>query len=489
MTQTRRVADPGVPIDERQVPFSVVDEAIQLLDADTAPWSIQLEARVAGRLDEARLRRAVGSALDAHPMARARRIASSRWLSRDRWAFPRHRPDVLRVVDCFDDDQLAAARAELQSLPTPLTVAPPLRAWLAHHPEGDVLMLHVHHAAMDGFGAARVLRSIARAYAGEPDPEPKVDFDEARQLPACLLQAGGLTRLRRAAVLAERLADLVLPPARIAADGATPRAGYGFQTRTLSTGQTAALVAAEHAGTVNDLLLSALHLTIATWNAEHGARRGRIAVLVPANLRPAAWREDVAGNFALPARVSTNPRTRRSRRAVLGAVTGQTVRKKRSGMGGAILELLRHTDALPLWAKAGMVKLLPLTGNRLVDTSMFSNLGVLSEPLDFGEDAGPVTEVWFSPPSRMPLGVCVGAVTSAGRLHLVFRHRHSQCSEEAAARFADRYLVELDHLSRALSPERRRRRASGYGLGLPPPVSPAYRRFGRRTPVVGRAAS
>ncbi len=44
MTTTRRVAAPLVPIDERQVPFGLIDEAIQLLDADTAPWSIQLEA-------------------------------------------------------------------------------------------------------------------------------------------------------------------------------------------------------------------------------------------------------------------------------------------------------------------------------------------------------------------------------------------------------------------------------------------------------------
>jgi len=489
MTTTTPDAAPLPTADDRDVAFSLVDEAIQLLEADTAPWSIQLEARVDGRLDEARLRRALASALEAHPMARARMIASNRWLTRDRWAFPRSRPDLLRVVDCLDDDHLAAARAELQSLPSPLTVTPPLQAWLARHPEGDVLMLNVHHAAMDAFGAIRVLRSIARAYAGVPDPVPQIDFAEARRLPTRLLDVDGPTRLRRMMVLAERLGDLVRPPARIAADGPTARPGYGFQTRALSIAQTKALVTAEHPGTVNDLLLSALHLTIAAWNAEHGTPCRRIAVLVPANLRPMSWREDIAGNFALPVRVSTNPRLRRSRRAVLAAITEQTSRKKRTGMGGAILELLGQTDGLPLWVKAGMVKLLPLTGNRLIDTSMFSNLGVLAETLDFGEEAGPTTELWFSPPLRMPLGIAVGAVTTAGRLHLVFRHRHSQCSEQAAQRFADRYLVELDHLGTALSPERRHRRNDGYGLGLPPPVAPAYRPFNRRSSSARRAAS
>ena len=472
-----------------EVPYSLIDEGIQLLDADTAPSSIQMEARVGGRLDEARLRLAISSALEAHPMARARRVASNRWLTRDRWAFPHCRPEVLHVVTCLDDHQLAATRAELQSLPWQLTTAPPLRAWLAHHPEGDVLMLSVHHAAMDGFGALRVLRSIARSYAGIPDPAPAVNFGEARQLPNRLVHSDGPTRLRRAAVLAGRLGDLARPPARIAPDGATARPGYGFQTRALSIAQTDVLRAAEHPGTLNDLLLAALHLTIAAWNAEHQADCRRIAVLVPANLRPQPWREDVAGNFALPVRVSTNPRTRRGRRAVLTAVTEQTMRKKRTGMGGAILELLRHLDMLPLWAKAAMVKLLPLTGDRLVDTSMFSNLGRLSEPVDFGAGAGEVTELWFSPPARMPLGVSVGAVTTSGRLHLVFRHRHSQYSELAAHRFAERFLTELAHLSEALSPQRRLRRTGGYGLGAPPPVTPIYRSFGQRTLGSRRVAS
>ena len=480
MTTAQREAPPLNP-ETAGIPFSLVDEAVQLLDADASPLSIQLEARVAGRLDEARLRHALSAALDAHPMARARRIASRRWRAHDRWSFPRRRPDVLRVVDCFDDDQLAAARAELQSLPSQLTVAPPLRAWLARHPDGDVLMLNVHHAAMDGFGAMRVLRSIARTYAGTPDPGPEVTFEEARLLPARLLEVDVPTRLRRAVVLAERLGDLVRPPARIAPEGGTARAGYGFQTRVLSAAQTQALVAAQHPGTVNDLLLTALHLTIAAWNDEHGAACGRIAVLVPANLRPRRWRDDVAGNFALPARVSTTPRTRRGRRVVLAAVTAQTSRKKRTGMGGALLELLGRTDVLPLRVKAGVLKLLPLTGERLVDTSMFSNLGLLDGPLDFGPEAGETSELWFSPPARMPLGVSVGAVTTAGRLHLVFRHRHSQCSADAASRLADRYLSELAHLSALLSPQRRLRRPGGYGLGLPPPVTSSYR------PLLGRS--
>lgn len=473
-----------------EVPFSLVDEAVQLLDGDQAPWSIQLEVRVAGRLDERRLRHGLRCALAAHPMARARRVASGRWTTHDRWVLSDSRHvDLLRVVDCFDDDQLSAARAELQSLALPLTTSPPLRAWLARHPGGDVLMVNVHHAAMDGFGALRVLRSIARGYAGEVDPAPEVDFTEARLLPNHLARADVGTRLRRVLALAERLRDLVAPPARIAPDGGTTRPGYAFQTRALGSTQTDALLGLEHPGTMNDVLVAALHLTIAAWNADHGAPCRRVGILVPANLRPASWREDIAGNFALPARVSSSPRTRRSRRHLLDSIAAQTSRKKRSGLGTSFLELVGPSGRLPLWVKQAAVGLLPLTGDRMVDTSLFSNLGMLGENVTFGVAAGPATEMWFSPPARMPLGVSVGAVTVDGRLHLVFRSHHEQFSNEAAGRFADRYMTELAHLSTQLAPRRRLRRLGSYGLGSPPPVHPAYRSRLRRPFTARRAAS
>jgi len=472
-----------------EVPFSLVDEAVQLLDDDRAPWSIQLEVRAVGRLDEDRLRHGLDCALDAHPMARARRVASGSWTSRDRWALGLdEQVDILRVLECADDDHLEAARAELQSLRVPLTKSPPLRVWLARHPGGDVLMLNVHHAAMDAFGALRVLRSIARGYAGEPDPGAPIAFDDARQLPARLVKADLATRLRRTLALAVRLRDLVTPPARVARDGGSSRPGYGFQTRVLTVSETDSMVAAADPATVNDVLLASLHLTIAAWNAEHGVACERIGIVVPANLRPVEWSQEVAGNFALPARISTGRRSRRSRRAVIASITAQTGRKKRSGIGTAFLELLGPAGRLPVRVRRAALRHSPFTGGRMVDTSMFSNLGLVGEPLDFGGEIGLATEMWFSPPARMPLGVSVGAVTVGGRLHLVFRHRHQQFGDDAARRFADRYMTELGHLAAQLTPDRPRRILGGYGLGGTPPVYPAYRSVLRRW-IAARSAS
>jgi NRPS condensation-like uncharacterized protein len=91
-----------------------------------------------------------------------------------------------------------------------------------------------------------------------------------------------------------------------------------------------------------------------------------------------------------------------------------------------------------------MVAVIPLVGNRLVDTAMLSNLGPLAEPPSFGDGVGRTVDVWFSPPARMPLGLTVGAVTVGDRLHLSFRYRHRLFDTKAARSFAGLYLAELD---------------------------------------------
>ena len=430
-----------------QVPFSLVDEAVHLLDTEAAPWSVQLEARVAGHLDESRLRAAITTALAAHPMARARKLPSRPSMHQDRWEI---RPDVdldpLRVVDCPDDAGLAAVRADLLSTGVPLVESPPLRVRLARHPDGDLVMLNVNHAAMDGFGARRVLVSVARAYAGEPDPAPEVDFLESRELPVRLADAAVATRVRRWLALAERLRGLAVPPARLAPDGGTDEEGYGFHQVSLSPSRTAALGRPGVAGTCTDALATALNLAIAGWNADHSRRCGRIGVLLANNLRPASWGDDMVGNFSLAARVSTTARDRRTPQAALAALTVQTRRKRRSGMGTAVIEVLGRSPLFPLWAKQTLVSLLPLTGNRLVDTAMLCDLGRMPQPLSFGPDAGDTLEVWFSPPARMPLGMAVGATTSGDRLHLSFRYRRRLLGAEAAGRFVDQFTSELDAL-------------------------------------------
>ena len=159
----------------------------------------------------------------------------------------------------------------------------------------------------------------------------------------------------------------------------------------------------------------------------------------------------MVGNFTLLTRLSTTARQRATREGALASITAQTRRKKRTGMGTALVELLGASPLLPLWVKSALSPFLRLTGNRLVDTAICSNLGRLQDPLSFGPDVGEATAVHFTAPGRMPCGVSVGAATVGDRLHLAFRYRRAQFDDEAAACFTDRYLAELAALVTALS--------------------------------------
>ncbi|MDQ5856388.1 MAG: condensation domain-containing protein, partial [Actinomycetota bacterium] len=152
-------------------PFCALDEASYHLDSVSEPWSVHLEVRLDGSVDEDRMRHAVWVALARHPRARARVTMAHQRRTGFEWEItPTPDVDPLDVVVCPDDDALQAVRNDLQSVAVPLVTSPPLRIRLVRHRDGDVVMLNVHHAAGDGIAALRLLRSIARAYAGRSDP-------------------------------------------------------------------------------------------------------------------------------------------------------------------------------------------------------------------------------------------------------------------------------------------------------------------------------
>lgn len=429
---------------QRRIPFSVVDEAVYLLDNEVEPWSIQLEVRVAGHLDEGRLRTALAEALSRHPMARARKATSRLRERRFQWEIT-HVADLdpFATLDCPDDQALAAARADLQSIAIPLVESPPLRVRLARHPGGDVVMLNVKHTAIDGFGALRILRSMARAYWGLPDPQPDLELEATRDLRDTLAADDAAERGRRIAKVIDKLRDEIQPTANLAIDGGTGKPGYAFHHVSLPADTTKALSAVE-GGTVNDVLLAALHLALAGWNDEHGLLSKRIGVMLPVNLRPKEWREEVAGSFSLNVRVATTPADRDSPEGLLRFIADQSNRIKKGGTGAALIEVLGGLPSLPVWAKQSAAPLLSFSGDRLIDTALLSNLGQIDEPPSFGPDAGDTTETWFSAPCRMPMGLSIGTVTVGGRMHIAYRYRHPQFDPAAVARFADRYTAALN---------------------------------------------
>lgn len=390
-----------------------------LLDPRTGAWSVQLEARVAGTLDEPRLRAALGSAVGR--------------------GGPRR--DPLDVVDCRDDAALDVARARLQHSAVPADQSPPLQVCLARHPAGDVLMLSLNHAAVDGFGALRVLTAIAAAYAGGADAHP-LDFLATRDLPVRPASGRPSLPVRRYTRAVEFVRNLRDRPARLAADDAGDDAGCGFHLLALPADDTAHVAGAARGRENTSVLMAALHLAIGDWNARHGAPARRIGVLVHADLRPAQWREHPVGNFSVTARMSTRRADRADPGTALAKITRLVARNKRTRTGVALIAALERANLLALWAKQSIVVLAPLTANHSVDTTVLCNLGRLDEAPSFGP-AGETLELWFSTPARASLSLSVGAVIVGGRLHLTFRYPHRLLGPDAARRFADCYVAHL----------------------------------------------
>lgn len=225
--------------------------------------------------------------------------------------------------------------------------------------------------------------------------------------------------------------------------GADDRPGYGFAFVAFEPTEVEQLAALRHDGaTINDVLLGGLATTVNRWNQQHGASSGTIYLMMPINLRPAAWRQEIVGNFASYVSVRVDPGHETTLDAAIQAAAASTRRIKDGGIAGLIIDLFGAPTLLPTTIKRRLQDLLPLTGNILVDTAVLSNLGRIDSVPHLG-DAGSVRELWFSPPGRMPLGASLGAATLDGRLLVTLRYRHALLDATAADHFLATFKQEL----------------------------------------------
>lgn len=412
--------------------FNIIDDAIHHLDTEDEPWTVFMEVRVSGAIDEAKLRDAVRVAMGRHAMARAYQKRWRPWQTVYEWGVVEEvAVDPVRVTDAERD-----AGARFLSTRVPLDAAPPFRIQLARAPDGDRILLCFNHAASDGVGTLRFLTSIARAYSGRPDEVDPVEDLAMRDLAKNTEPRTWMERWRRLTMLRRALLDAVIaPPARIATARAGGAPGFGCVRRVISSD----VVASKPSGaTVNDLLLGALHVAIQRWNAAHALETARIGTMMPVNVRPRGRWNEAVGNIVYFVSVSTSVEERADLASTVGAIAKQTREVKEQGTAAALREILFASPTLLVEVKRKLPALLPLGGERFVDTAVLSNVGRVDATLVFGE-LGAATELWFSPPCRMPLGLAMGASTYEGRLFLTFRYRHALWNEEAAEQFADLY--------------------------------------------------
>ncbi|MDF1781799.1 MAG: hypothetical protein P1U67_10920 [Alcanivoracaceae bacterium] len=426
-------------------PFSLTDELFFHIDRPETPFSIQMEVRLNTSLELDRLREALATAMSQHPMMRA---ALAPWSAKEQhyfWAMPEEMPAVpLDVMAIRDDQELMRARMRLQSTSVGLEKAPPFHCLLARHDDGDYLMINTSHIATDATGAYRFLSSVLRAYARLPDPQPDdLDFMECRDLVGQFGSRGLTERFNRVRRLAAILGSSLTPPARIASDGADKSDGVSILPLLLSKQQTSDLQKLRLNGsTINDVLLATLHLTISDWNKQHHQRGNRISLMMPMNTRPAERRFELAGNLSLWVAVQSRKGNRVDFPTLLAEIQKQTDLLKEHGTAGLLVDLLHEIRSLPLWIKQWLPNLLPLTGNRFVDSSVLHNLGKLPSPLP-DDNKLKVTEMWFSPPCRLPMGLAIGAATYNNQLHLAFRYSHHQFDAAGAQAFCDLFMKTL----------------------------------------------
>jgi integrative and conjugative element protein (TIGR02256 family) len=144
--------------------LNALDEIYLHFDREDEPWSVHLEVGVEGRIDGERLAAAVRAAADHHPMARAQLVPVRATDRRYHWKIAGELGDLdLTEVQCEAPDDLARAREAVLSRSPTLDRPGPFALLLAHHDDGDVLVLNLHHAAGDGMSALRLMGSIARA--------------------------------------------------------------------------------------------------------------------------------------------------------------------------------------------------------------------------------------------------------------------------------------------------------------------------------------
>lgn len=434
-------------------PFSLTDELFFHIDLPETPFSIQMEARVNASLDVKRLREAMATAMMQHPMMRA---AIAPWSAKEKkyfWALPEELPVIpLDIIEVRNEEELLRARMRLQSVSVPLDKSPPFRCLLARHEDGDYFMINTSHIASDATGAYRFLSSVLRAYARLPDPQPEdLNILECRDLVKQFGSRRMTERLNRVRRLINILGTSLKAPARIAVDGAENTDGVSILPLKLSAQDTARLQSLRlQNSTINDVLQALMHLTIDRWNAAHSQRCGRISLMMPMNTRPPERRFEVAGNLSLWVAVQSRPDQRKDFVTALEQIHQQTSMLKDHGTAGLLVDLLHEIRALPLWLKQWLPNLLPLTGNRFVDSSVLHNLGRLPSPLPEGNKLQ-VTEMWFSPPCRLPMGLAVGAATFNDQLHLAFRYSHHQFNTAGAQAFADLFIKQMAAAHEAVS--------------------------------------
>lgn len=395
------------------------------------PMCFFLECRVAGPLDEDRLRRAVTAAAERHPLLCSR---VARRLGRPRWLAPDVRPTVRwRPVAGDPWAPIDLARESGVRLVV-----------LADGPDRHRVVMQVHHSACDGIAACEYFGDVWAVYAGlEPRPFAAGRSAGATPGPAAPTSApgAGTSPLDFAKFLPTPLAHAAgsrSDAATIAPPYASLQFDAPFTARLRAT-------ADRHGTSLNDVLVAAVMRALVGWNAAAGRTRSNVRITMPVSMRAVGARTPAANaiGYAFLDRRSEDCGEFATLAVSIAAATKWILD---TGAAGAFLATIGWLARRPLLLK--LLTRLPLCLSSVV----FSNVGDTSRRMRIGaakrdgHDApgDVVIEGFFGvPPLRPRTRAAVGGTTYANALALTCLCSATPDARAGAAAFLESIRGEL----------------------------------------------
>lgn len=422
--------------------LSVIEEMAVCLDTQDEPATMHLEVRFSGHVDAGRMSAAASVAARRHPMARARLGHRRLLFVPPRWAFSvANVGGPIAVMHASNETDLARIRNDFFSRGFDLRRAPLWRLLVVHRPDGDSLLLNMHHAISDGVGMARFLGSILRAYAGEPDPVPTdVDPLEIRYLAKNLGEQFPEQPAVEPAPVDSR--SYVAP-----APGQSGQ-GYGFVCLRLPRDwKHPERKHRDLRGSRGEYCMhAALHCAMDKWNSDRRQDTGVLVTLIPHNVRDARWKREVVANIVVPLELFTTPAQRTTDADVLETITRQLRAWKQDGAFGASL----HPSAFLRWVVAPILFSLPkrqLLRRLPRSAAVLTCAGPADDVARDTAVTGKVVEVWGSPPTVAPTAFAMCVMSLETDVFITLRYHRSLFDDEAAQQFADLYIDALERLT------------------------------------------
>lgn len=415
------------------------------------PMCFFLHCDVEGPLDPERLRRALVSAAERHPLVRSR--------IRDSWWRPTWRAadtDPLFVVVRAD-----AGPAEVEAAWAPIDVRRTSGVRLVALEIGTdawKVVLQVQHSVCDGLAGYEFLGDVWSIYHGSP-PAP------FRSPSRTLRRLAGPTSTEPVVAEAELVSEtarfagfvpatLARGPAAAPAD-TTDGPTLPYVTRILGRDATATIKdrAATIGATLNDVVVAAVMRAMIAWNESAGLPARRVRVTMPASLKPPGTRapacidmgyafldRDVRACGEIPSLVRSL------------AAASRWIQEHRAA--GVFLDTLATLDRFP--PSLRLVTRIPLT----LSTAVVSNVGNVGPrmKINAARDGGAdlpgglrLRAVAGVPPVRPGTRLAVGVVLYDGSLALSFLCDPRRMSAAAPSLLADLVTAEVSASSDALA--------------------------------------